>query len=170
MTKQHQPSPTASAASPCPTPILILRTPRLLKFTKHHRTTDHPDVAVNMSCRLNMSCHKNRMTTRVITLWRVSVASFLVEKKMFTLKAIKYHFKGSCVKQNLTFLVMLYKIHETTTRFTSSICLRIVSSKLNTDKREQAYLSYSNLLIAVYSRPQRIRQLVQLRNRCLLPN
>ena len=53
------------------------------------------------------SCHKNRMTTRVITLWRVYLTSlttsvstlrFLTEI-MFILKAIKSHFKGSYDKQ-----------------------------------------------------------------------
>ena len=56
------------------------------------------DVAVTRWITL---CHKNRMTTRVITLWRVFVTSlttfvstmrFLI-KIMFILKAIIYHFK-----------------------------------------------------------------------------
>ena len=55
------------------------------------------------------SCHKNRMTTCVITLWRVDVTSlttsvstmrFLFEILSF-LKAIKSNFKGSYDKQNL---------------------------------------------------------------------
>ena len=50
-----------------------------------------------------MSCHKNRMTTHVITLWRVHVTSlttsmstmcFLFEI-IFILKTIKSHCKGS---------------------------------------------------------------------------
>ena len=66
------------------------------------------------------SCHKNRMTTRVITLWRVHVTSlttsmstvrFLVETK-FILNATKSRFKGSCDKQNLTLVVISYEIYE----------------------------------------------------------
>ena len=61
------------------------------------------------------------MTTRVITLWRVDVTlltksvsamRFLIEI-MFTVKAIKYHFKESCDKQYLTLVVISYEIHET---------------------------------------------------------
>ena len=66
------------------------------------------DVAVNQWLT---SCH--RMTTRVITLWledvtslttSVSTMCFLIEI-MFVLKAIKYNFKGSYEKQNLTLVV-----------------------------------------------------------------
>ena len=55
------------------------------------------------------SCHKNRMNTRVITLWRVHATSlttsvptlgFLTEIK-FILKAIKSHLKGQMVKRVL---------------------------------------------------------------------
>ena len=54
--------------------------------------------------------HKNRMTTRVITLWHIDVTSltmsvlathFLFEK-LSILKAIKSNFEGSYGKQNLT--------------------------------------------------------------------
>ena len=62
------------------------------------------------------SCHKNCMTTRVITLWRVDVTSpttsvstmrFLI-KILSILKAIKYIFKGSYDKQNLTRVAISY--------------------------------------------------------------
>ena len=74
-----------------------------------------------------MSCHKNRMTTRVITLWRVDVKSlttsvstmhFLI-KILSILKAIKYTFKGSSDKQNLTLVVISYEIYETRHRLVS---------------------------------------------------
>ena len=56
------------------------------------------------------SCHKNRMTARVITLWRVYVTSMTTSVStmrfhidlMFVLKAIKSRFKGSYDNQNLT--------------------------------------------------------------------
>ena len=68
------------------------------------------------------SCHKNRMTTCAITLWRVYVTSlttsvptmrFLFEIT-FILKAIKSHFIGSYMydKQNLTLVVISYEIYE----------------------------------------------------------
>ena len=72
-----------------------------------------------------MSCHNNRVTTRVIiTLWRVHVTSFttsvsttnfLIEIKLI-LKAIKYSFKGSYDKQNHTLVVISYEIYETRRR------------------------------------------------------
>ena len=61
------------------------------------------------------SCHKNRMTTRVITLWReyvtslttsVSTVRFLLEI-LSILKAIKSHFKGSYDKGILHSVVIL---------------------------------------------------------------
>ena len=64
------------------------------------------DVAVNQWIT---SSHKNHMTTRVITLWRVHVTSlttfmsamrFLIET-MFILKAIKSHFKGHRINRIL---------------------------------------------------------------------
>ena len=73
------------------------------------------------------SCHKNRMTTRVITFWRfhitslttsVSTMHFLVEI-MFILKAIKSRIKGSYDKSNLTFVVISYEIYETRRRLVS---------------------------------------------------
>ena len=63
------------------------------------------------------SCHKNRMTTRVILLLRVHVTSlttsvstmrFLLEI-LSILKAIKSHFKESYDKQDLTLVVILYE-------------------------------------------------------------
>ena len=74
------------------------------------------DVAI---FQMITSCHKNRMTTRVITLWRervtsltrsVSTMRFLIEI-MFILKAMKSHFKGSHNKQNLTLMVISYEIY-----------------------------------------------------------
>ena len=65
-----------------------------------------------------------RMTTRVITLWRVHVTSlttsvstmrFLTEI-LFILKAIKFHFKGSYEKQNLTLVVISNEINKTRQR------------------------------------------------------
>ena len=82
------------------------------------------DVAV---IQWKTSCHKNRMTTRVITLWRIHVTSlttsvstmrFLLEI-VFILKAIKSHFKGSYNKQNLTLMVISYEIYETRQRLVS---------------------------------------------------
>ena len=67
------------------------------------------------------SCHKNRMTTCVITLWCVyvtllteslSTMHFLMEIK-FSLNVIKSRFKGSYDKQNLTLVVISYEIYET---------------------------------------------------------
>ena len=64
---------------------------------------------------------KNRITTRVITLWRVDVASLTtsvsamhrLNETMFILKTIKSHFKGSYDNQDLTLVVILYEIYET---------------------------------------------------------
>ena len=64
-----------------------------------------------------MSCHKNGMTTCVITLWcirimsltlSVSTVHFLVERK-FSLAVIKPFFEELCNKQNLTFMVISYE-------------------------------------------------------------
>ena len=67
------------------------------------------------------SCHKNRMTTRVITFWRIDVTSFTTSVStlrflieiLSILKAIKSSFKGSYDKQNLTLVVISYEIYET---------------------------------------------------------
>ena len=73
------------------------------------------------------SCHKNRMTTRVITLWRTDVNSlttsmsamcFLLED-LSILKAIKFTFRESYDKQNLTLVVISYEIYETRRRLVS---------------------------------------------------
>ena len=73
------------------------------------------------------SCHKNRMTTYVKTLWRVDVTSlttsvstmrFLIEI-MLILKTIKSHFSGSYDKQNLTRVVISSEIYETRRRLVS---------------------------------------------------
>ena len=63
------------------------------------------------------SCHKNRMTERVITLWRVHVTSlttslstmcFLIEIK-FSLNAMKSLITESYDKQNLILMVISYE-------------------------------------------------------------
>ena len=76
---------------------------------------------------MDKSCHKNRMSIRVITLWREDVTSlatslsplcFLIEI-IINLKAIKSHFKRSYDKQNLILVVISYEIYETRRRFVS---------------------------------------------------
>ena len=55
------------------------------------------------------SCHKNRMTTHVITLWGIHIMSFTTSVSavcflleiLSILKAIKSNFNGSYDKQNL---------------------------------------------------------------------
>ena len=68
-----------------------------------------------------MSYHKNRMTRRVITFWRLYVTSltmamsairFLIEN-IFNFRAIKSPFDGSYDKQTLTLVVISYGFHET---------------------------------------------------------
>ena len=85
------------------------------------------------------SCHKTRMTTRVITLWReditllttsVSTTRFLLEI-LSVLKAIKSHFKGSFDKQNLTLLIISYEIYETRRR-RRNVCSKRIKSKILT--------------------------------------
>ena len=74
-----------------------------------------------------MSYHINRMTTRVITLWRERVTSMTTSMPsmrfryeiMFILKAIKSHFKESYDKQNLILVVISYGIYETRRRLVS---------------------------------------------------
>ena len=76
------------------------------------------DVAV---IRWIMSCHKNCMTTLVITLWHIYLTSLTTSvstmccliKVMLISKVIKCHFKGSYNRQNLTLVVILYEIYET---------------------------------------------------------
>ena len=90
---------------------------------KHITVLSHDVAAIHWIT----SFHKNRMTTRVITLWRVDVTSlttsvsttrFLLEiLSIFT--AIKSHFKGSYVKQNLTLVVNSYEIYESRRRLVS---------------------------------------------------
>ena len=66
-------------------------------------------------------CHKNRMTTcvHVTSLTTsVSIMCFLIEI-IFILKAIKAHLSGSYDKQNLTLVVISYKIYETRRRLVS---------------------------------------------------
>ena len=84
----------------------------------------HNDVAV---IQWIMSCHKNLMTTRVITLWRVDVTSLTMSMStvrfppeiLSILKAIKSSVKGSCDKENLTLVVISYEIYETRLRLVS---------------------------------------------------
>ena len=73
------------------------------------------------------SGHKNRMATRVITLWRLHVTSltmsvsamrFLLEI-LSILKVIKSYIKGSYDKQTLTLVVISYEIYETRRRLVS---------------------------------------------------
>ena len=77
-----------------------------LLLATHHLSFLSYDVAV---IQWITSCYKNRMTTRVITLWRVHVTSltmsmsamhFLIEI-MFILKAIKSHLKGHMINRIL---------------------------------------------------------------------
>ena len=66
------------------------------------------------------SCHKNRITTRliIITLWCEHVSSLTTSSStmsflseiMFILKAIKIHFKESYDKQNLILVVISYSL------------------------------------------------------------
>ena len=74
-----------------------------------------------------MLCHKNHMTTHVITLKRIHVKSltmslstmlFLIEM-MFILKAIKSNLKGHYEKQRLTQAVISCEIYETCQRLVS---------------------------------------------------
>ena len=84
-------------------------------------------------------CHKNRMTTRVITLCRVDVTSMTTSLStmrfrieiMFILKTIKSYFKGSYDKQNLTLVVISY---EMITR------RRLVSYEMTTSVRYSIYV------------------------------
>ena len=70
------------------------------------------------------SCHENRMTTRVITFWRVDVKALTMSVKTMrflfeilpSLKAIKSSFKRSYDEQNLTLVVISYEIYETRRR------------------------------------------------------
>ena len=73
------------------------------------------------------SCHKNPMTSRVITLLRIHVTSLTTSEStmhlrieiMFILKATKSHFKGSCDKQNIALVVISFDIYETRQRLVS---------------------------------------------------
>ena len=82
------------------------------------------DVAVNQWMTL---CHKNCMTTRVITLWHVCVKSLTMSvstarfhiELIFILKAVKSCFKGSYDKQNFKLVVISDEIYETRQRLVS---------------------------------------------------
>ena len=109
---------------------LLQRPKTLLSFfsTKHSATAEYLFLSYGITViQWITSCHKNHMTTPVITLWSVhitslttsvSTMSFLIEI-MFTLKAIKSHFKGSYDKLNLTLMVISYEIYETRQRLVS---------------------------------------------------
>ena len=103
-----------------------------LLFIVHKKTVLSYDVAV---IQWITSCYKNRMTTRVITLWRVDVTSlttctstmrFLLEI-LTILKAIKSDFEGSYDKQNLTLVVISYEIYETRRRLVSYISYKMTT-------------------------------------------
>ena len=62
------------------------------------------------------SCHKNTITTRVITFWRLDITSMTTSVSkmrlleiLSTLKGIKFSFKGACDKQNLILVVISYE-------------------------------------------------------------
>ena len=67
------------------------------------------------------SCQKNYMIPHVIPLRRQRVTSLTTSVStmcflniiLFSSKAIRSHFKGSCDKQNLTLVVILYEIYKT---------------------------------------------------------
>ena len=73
------------------------------------------------------SCHKNGMTTRVITLLRVHVTSVTMSMPtvrflagiMLILKTIKSNLKGSYDKQNPILVGISYEIYETRQRLVS---------------------------------------------------
>ena len=103
-----------------------------LLLATHHLSFLSYDVAV---IQWITSCYKNRMTTRVITLWRVHVTSlttymsamhFLIEI-MLILKAIKSYFKGSYDKKNLKLMVISYEIYEIRRRRVSLISYKMTT-------------------------------------------
>ena len=77
------------------------------------------------------SCHKNRMTTNYITLWREQVTSWwcpcqpcIFCRTIVNFKVDKIQLKMViCDKQNLTLLIISYRIYET--------CWRNVRSSIN---------------------------------------
>ena len=81
------------------------------------------------------SCHKNCITTRVITFWRIHITSFttsvstmhLLIEIMFILKAKKYHLKKTYNKQNFTLVCISYDIYETRRRLVRSISYEITT-------------------------------------------
>ena len=97
---------------------------------------------------MSTSCQKNRMTTRVITLWRIFVTSLttsvstmrFVNEKLFILKAIKFNFKRSYDKQNLTLVVISYETYETRQRLVSYI-----SYQMSTRVRFSIYIKKHNV-------------------------
>ena len=78
------------------------------------------DVAI---IRWITSCHKNRMSTGAITLAHtrnvidnVHVNNEFSSRNSVRLRAIKFHFKRSYDKQDLTLVVISYEISETRQR------------------------------------------------------
>ena len=95
------------------------------------------------------SCHKNCLTTRIITLWCEPVTSLtasmstthFLNEIMFILNVIKSHFKGSYDKQNLTLVVVSYEIYETCQRLVS-----LISYEMATCVRSSIYDHKTNSL------------------------
>ena len=90
-------------------------------FLTYVRTMFDWDLSHDVAVQWITSCHKNGMTTPVVTLWREHVTSlstsmsttrFYIEP-MFILKAIKSNFKWSYDKQNPTPVVISYAIYKT---------------------------------------------------------
>ena len=111
--------------------ICRLQENKMLQKNGHHWSPASIHIIANIYVSYDVaviqwitSCHKNRMTTRVITLWRVDETSlttsvstmhFLLEI-LSIFKAIESSFKGSYDKQNLTLVVISYEIYETSRR------------------------------------------------------
>ena len=84
------------------------------------------------------SSHKNRMTTRVITVWRVHVTSLtmslstmrFLNEIMFILKAI-FHSKVSYDEQNPTPMVISYEIYDTCQKLVSyEMIMNVIRSSI----------------------------------------
>ena len=100
------------------------------------------DVAV---IRWIMSCHKNRMTTRYITLgyWRVTSWCRPWQRYVFfwNTKGDKIPLKQAYDKQNLTLVVISYEIYETRQRLVS-----YTSYEMTTHVRSSIFSSMSQRL------------------------
>ena len=62
------PAPTASTEGPCPTIILISRTPRHWKFTQHHRTTRPPQLQKSRQQNFLLQSFKKMLSPSYIIL------------------------------------------------------------------------------------------------------